>query len=110
MRYTANITAQNTNVYLCNIRKKRDLTMWFAGIQVQGTFGGGTVTLYLSLDGGNTLVPFNDMTGNPYTATQNDNFTVNWGRATKESEQPRVYVGIGAATNPNIQIYCDDNM
>jgi hypothetical protein len=84
--------------------------MWEAGIIAYGTFGGGTVTFYISPDNGTTKIPWKDSSGNTFTSTADDNFTVNWGRGSTNSDMPQVYVGIGAATTPSVNILCYDNM
>lgn len=109
MKYTTQITAQNTYKYLCTIRKKRDLVNWMGAMLAYGTWGGGTVTWYISPDGGTTKIPWKDISGNSYSATADDNFTTNWGRGSTNNDMPQIYVGIGAATNPSITIECYDN-
>jgi len=109
MKFTANITAQNQTVYLCTIKKKRDLTNWIGAMLIYGTWGGGTATFYISPDGGTTKIPWKDVSGNTFAATADDNFTTNWGRGSTNSDMPQIYVGIGGATNPSLTIDCYDN-
>ncbi len=109
MKYTATINTQNTTVYLCTIKKKRDLGSWLGAMLIYGTFGGGTVTWYISPDGGITLIPWKDISGSTYVSKVNENFTTNWGNGSTNSDMPQIYIGIGTATNPNITIDCYDN-
>lgn len=108
-KYTTTLTAQNTYAYLCTIKKKRDLVNWEGYMLAYGTFGGGTVTWYLSPDGGTTKIAWKDISGNSYTSTADDNFATMWGRGSTNNDMPQVYVGIGAATSPSITIACYDN-
>lgn len=108
--YTARITAQNTSVYLCDVHKKRDLLMWVGTMGAYGTFGGGTITWQISIDGGTTKMGLKDLTGNTHTSTAEDNFTENLAGGHSADDGPlQLWVSIGAATNPNITVFCSDN-
>lgn len=54
-KFEATISADG-NTYLCDVVKPRALTDWFATVHAIGTFGGGTITLGTSVDGGSTVV------------------------------------------------------
>ena len=48
------LTAQSTPAVLAPVRKSRDYWVWFATLTAQGTFGGSTLTFYISFDQGTT--------------------------------------------------------
>jgi len=109
-KYSATLTAQDTNTQVCMVHKKRSLTVWSATVQIYtNTSWSGTVTLYLSTDGGTTKVAMMDIGGNPITATANTNFNIQVGNGNTNSNAPIIYAGIGAATNPNVTIDILDN-
>lgn len=109
--YTATLSAQNTNVYVCDIERPRAFPSWFANACASGTFGTGTVTFYISFDSGVTLLPLN-MDGTNATAAHTTAACLNLrvgGEVTKLSSPAKLYAGIGAATNPSIAITVFDN-
>lgn len=107
--YTASLTAENTFAKLCTVNKKRDFIFWFATILYWGTFGGGTITFYLSPDQGTTKIPLQDLTGQSQTATAQGNFSTSLGGGSTNTNSLELWVGVGAATNPSINLMVQDN-
>jgi hypothetical protein len=109
--YTATLSAQNTNVYVCDIERSRAFDSWFANCCVSGTFGGGTVTFLLSFDNGVTLLPMH-MDGTNVNAAHTTAACLNLrlgGEITKPSSPVKLYASIGAATTPSVAITVFDN-
>ena len=72
-------------------RKPRDADFYLATITLAGTFGGGTMKLQMSPDGGTTKVDLEDQSGTVWSATANR--TVN------------IQLGTGGALNDQIILY-----
>lgn len=108
--YTGTLSAQNTSVQLCTIEKPRAYEYWYANVSITGTFGTGTVTLYLSLDGGTTRVPLvYDGTATSAAVTAAGVVNVKCGWPAVNTTTATLWAGIGAATNPSISISVLDN-
>lgn len=81
-----------------------------ATISVQGTFGGGTFTLFESLDGGTTKIACKDISGTAYSTTTNDSFRYYQpGHATSESGNVILYGTLSGSTNPSLSVIILDN-
>lgn len=107
-KYTATITADG-DYYICDINKKRDLTEYRYAVNTYGSFGGGTITLKISTDGGTTKVAMMDASGGPITSTANDNYTGNWGNGANNSDAPKLYASMSGSTNPSVKFDLFDN-
>lgn len=109
-KYTASLTAQNTNVYICDIHANRGYERWFASAMAGGAFGTGTVTFNLSPDQGVTLYPMNQ-DGTNSAASLTATGALNLASGMQDTNLClRLYASIGAATNPNVSItVCDNN-
>lgn len=101
--------ASNTTVYICDINKKRDLTTWNAGVMVYGSFGGGTVGLFISPDGGTTKIAMYDASGVAITSTANDDYTICFGGGATNSDAPKLYATMSGATAPSVTVAIYDN-
>lgn len=109
-KYTAALSAQSTNAYVFDVHKPRggeDCCTFTMG--VYGTFGGGTVTVNVSPDSGTTLLPLAPINGSSPSITAAGAYTFKIGNGDKNTDQPKVYVAIGAATNPVLSIVAWDN-
>lgn len=109
-KYTAALSAQNTNVYIFTVHKPRggetDCTFT---VMVGGTFGTGTVTINISPDGGTTLYPLAPINGSSPSITALGAYTFKVGNGDKLSDAPTIYAAVGAATNPVLTITAFDN-
>lgn len=105
-KYTATATADG-NVYLCKVIKPRALTEWYATVHVIGTFGGGTVTLATSVDGGTTIVP---IPTDQFSLTANGADNVDKLGVTNTLDGAiELYATIAGATTPDLTITVHDN-
>lgn len=111
MLYTTRLTTQNTNVYVCNIvRRRNECNDWFATCTASGTFGTGTVTFSISFDNGATLIPLTqDGTNSPATLTAAGAVNVRCGDSNNNNNQPKLYASIATATTPALDIIVADN-
>lgn len=109
-KYSATLSAQNTNTILFTAHKPRNgsVSSLFT-VLVSGTFGGGTVTVNISPDKGTTLVPLVPIGTSAPTITAAMAFTYQVGNGDKLADSPDIYVSIGAATTPTINIVAYDN-
>lgn len=75
-------------------------------LQVTGTFGGGTINVSLSTDGGNTLTDLEDASG---VIAITENKVINIELAGDLSKPPVLYLKLTGATNPSItyNLYTD---
>jgi hypothetical protein len=109
-KYTAALSAQNTNVYLFTVHKPRngsDCCTFTLG--AYGTFGGGTVTVNVSPDSGTTLLPLAPINGSSPSITAAGAYTFKIGNGDKNNDAPQIFVAVGAATNPSLSIVAWDN-
>jgi len=112
--YTASLVAQDTSVYLCDIVKPRGADEWFAnvisGYVAGNTFGTGTVTYSVSLDGGTTKVGINqDGTATAATQTAAGTINLRFGWPADNINEAKLYASIATATNPVVNIAVMDN-
>lgn len=73
-KFTANLTTAAPSAFICNVTRRRgDANAWcasvFFGVGSTTAFGGATVGLQFSPDGGTTKFAAKDFTGNALTAT-----------------------------------------
>ncbi len=113
-KYTGSLVAQSTNVYLFDVHKPRGgedcCTFTVMAYSGGGSgFGGGTVTVNVSPDNGTTLAPLAPINGSSPSITAVGAYTFKIGNGDKNSDQPKIYVAIGAATTPNVNIIAWDN-
>jgi len=109
-KYTAALSAQNTNAKVFDVHKPRNGSeSCLFTLGVYGTFGTGTVTVNLSPDGGITLLPLAPINGSSPSITANGAYTFKVGNGDKIDDYPSIYVAIGAATNPDLDIVAWDN-
>lgn len=109
-KYTATLTtAAGSEVFICNVNRKRDLVAWTATFFCQGTFGGGTVNWLISPDGGTTKMPLYDNSGAAITSTTTDNFTVNLGSGTTNSDCPKIYATLAGSAGATVLVSVFDN-
>ena len=95
------------DVFLCNVRKPRGADYYMATVHVVSTdFGGGTVTIGTSVDGGTTIVPTTFVT----TENKADNID-KLGSSGKNTENIQLYASLsGAAAPDTVTITVHDNV
>ena len=106
---TISIT-NNESVLIANLRKAREHTQYLALILAYGTFGGGTLSFYLSPDNGNTLIPLTQSPGaQGISLTSNGEAVITLGTPSTNLEQLQLWATMAGATSPNITIKNYDN-
>lgn len=107
-KYTTTFAADGT-AFLCNVVKPRNLPIWQATVYIYGTFGGGTVALQSSPNGGTTKLALKDFSGTAFTATADDNIPIQLGTGDKNSDRVKLYAVLTGSTAPSITIDVLDN-
>jgi hypothetical protein len=108
---TKTLTATGTQV-LSRVHIPRAKSYLGGVLLVSGTFGGGTVTLEISNDGGVTSYPLKDVHGVAISATAAGQFNFRIfgdGNSNFDSENLDICVKLTGATNPNITVKMFDN-
>lgn len=103
------VIAADGDTYIADIVKKRDFYQWFGTFYASGTWGGGTITYKVSVDGGTTKIPLKDASGSSITSNADDNFTVNLTAADKLSQTTKLYLTMAGSTSPSVTVTLDDN-
>ena len=98
-----------TGTYVCKVHKKRDLPVWYATLMGAGTFGGGTLTWYVSPDNGTTVIAMTDITDAPISMTSNKMFNTSLGTGSHNNDLVSIYVQLTGATSPAITAAVYDN-
>lgn len=107
MKTTTTFTA-DASKKICDVKKRIDTSNFLATILAYGTWGGGTITYYLSPDNGTTKVALKDLTGVAVTSTADDNVNTNLG-SSDNSPLLEIWATLAGATNPSLTINVFDN-
>lgn len=108
MKHTAQIDT-NESVFICDVRRIVEKPMFKATIAVSGSFGGGTVTLQMSPDGGTTKINLRDVTGTIASITANDAYNIELGYGSTNGDNIKLYASMAGATAPDVDIAVFDN-
>lgn len=87
-------------------------TEWFANTYIYGTFGGGTITLFASPDGGTTKIALKDAisgTAISVAATAAMN-TLRLGSGSTNDDNIIIYATLAGSTNPAMTVAIFDNL
>ena len=110
MKTLVNFVANATQAIATIRVQNRDKVNYVATILVYGTFGGGTLALFLSPDNGTTLIP---LTGSPggSAASFNANgmLQLNCGFPVANTDTLKLYATLSGATSPNLNVVNYDN-
>ncbi|CAB4164532.1 hypothetical protein UFOVP826_48 [uncultured Caudovirales phage] len=109
-KYTTPITANGTLQPL--VQLNRSTINDPIGIEIGGTFGGGTLTLFESISGGTVQNAIKDLTGTAYSTTTSDSFRyLIPGHNNGQNTGPDVilYYTLTGATGPSITVTIQDN-
>lgn len=79
-------------------------------IQIGGTFGGGTITLFVSMDGGTTKNALKDLSGTAYSATAADTFSYKLPFKDDTSAGAILYGTLAGATAPSVTVKIIDTL
>ncbi len=108
-KHTSVITA-NGNTFLCNAIRRNDAEWFGFGILARGTFGGGTLSFFVSDDDGATLIPLKDLTRSAITFTGNDYIDGDIrGTTSTNSDVFEIWATLSGATSPSITVNIRDN-
>lgn len=111
---TLTISADTSGTFLASVHRRRDAPHYLATCLIYGgggnNFGSGTVSLHLSPDGGTTLIPINDLSGNPVATTGNLSLPkIELGNPSTNTDTLKIYVVVSGSTSPTIKINWYDN-
>lgn len=110
-KYTLTFGADAALQEVCRVNRRKDSQEWMANTFVYGTFGGGTMTLFVSPDGGTTKIALKDSIAGTAisvasTAAMN---TVRLGNGDKNNEFLIIYATVAGSTNPALTVAIFDN-
>jgi hypothetical protein len=106
-KHVATVTS-NTTVYLATVVKPHNADMYLATASVYGSFGGGTVNLQMSPDGGTTKINLRDING-VVAITDNNAVDIALGCGAKNSDNILLYAVLSGATAPSLTVTVHDN-
>lgn len=101
----------DASTVLANIHRRADSQSYAGTLVVQGTFGGGTCTLQLSIDGGVTKITVKDVLGNNVALSANgyQNFVLGNPSTDLGADQITLYATLSGSTNPDLTVALFDN-
>jgi len=109
-KYTVNLNADGTYL-IATIKKPGGGVNAFEGtVHLTGTFGGGSVKLQTSPDGGTTKVDCKDISGSAYSATANDMVNIKLGDGGTLTDCIKLYAVLSGSTAPNINATLHSNL
>lgn len=113
MRYGPFTLSADGTVNLCDIERRHDNDMWLGTIAIYGgggnDFGGGTVNIQYSPDGGTTYVNLPDLSGTVTNVTSDTVLNLQTGAGGRNDDQPKIRASLAGSTSPTIIIYVHDN-
>lgn len=111
-KYVVNFTVDVSLTKVCTVSRSRENPMWEATSIVYGSnFGGGTVTLFVSPDGGTTKVPLKDWVSGTAVSvgtTGAINF-LRLGAGGTNSDNLIIYATLAGSTSPVLALAIFDN-
>lgn len=110
-KYTATVTTAAATAKICDIyRRKSDAEGWIATAFTTGTFGGGTLALQYSPDGGATKYTGKDFTGNSMSSTAAAVYTTQpIGNGASLGEYISLYANLSGSTAGSVTVTVFDN-
>lgn len=113
MKHTATIS-DNESVKLCEVQRTVGLDIFEATVLVYGTggnnFGGGTVTLQASPDGGTTKINLRDVAGTLVSITDDDAYNIRLGNGNTLGDTIELYATMASSTStPSVTVDVFDN-
>lgn len=102
------VDAANTRI--CTVNRPSSAEEYFATVLISGTFGSGTVTMFISPDGGTTKVALKDIGNTAISATAAAMFNIRLGNGATNSDAPILYATLAGSTNPTITVAVFDNL
>jgi hypothetical protein len=108
-KYTTTFDADAALVQLHICHRPRGADWYNASTQIGGDLGGGTVTMFVSLDNGTTKNPLKDLTGTAYSTNTVDTFNFRLAATSENSNQIIIYATLAGAVAPDMSIVTIDN-
>jgi len=105
---TATLTEDGTTCVELRTKSLTASAPYFATISADGTWS-GTLAYNLSYDGGTTSQAITDVTGVAETATSDETFNMELGRAAFSQTEPQLCMVVSGATSPSIIVRITDN-
>lgn len=101
----------DASTVLANIHRRADSQSYAGSFFAQGTFGSGTVTLQVSIDGGTTKITVKDVLGNNVSLSANgyQNFVLGNPSTDLGADQITLYATLVGSTNPSLTVALFDN-
>ncbi len=113
MRRNTVFTADAANTEFASCAKPRTSDKYLATVSIYGTFGSGTVTLFMSPDNGTTKIALiDDLTGVAFSLTAARCFDIEMGTGdgSAGTSEIKLYATLAGATNPSLNITVHDNL
>lgn len=108
-KYTINLAATTTGAKVCNVKKKRDMPLFYYTIMGYGAFGGGTLAWFVSPDNGTTLIPMTDLTDTAVSMTTNKMYDGSLCASSHNTDTLSIWVTLSVATSPSLTASVYDN-
>lgn len=106
---TVTFTTNSTQL-ISYLRKAREHTQYLSLILAYGTFGGGTLSFYLSPDNGTTLIPLTQSPGaTGISLTSNGMAVITLGTPGTNLDQLQLWATLTGGTASNITVKNYDN-
>jgi len=103
------MTAQSTPTFLCSVHKSREFYCWFATLMASGTWGGSTLSFYVSPDAGTTLIPIKDITDVAVSFTSNASLNIQMGVSRDNTDRPQIWCELASGSGASITVRVYDN-
>lgn len=102
----------NESVLITSVSRGTEMDMFetsvFVGLNGDD-FGGGTVTIQASPDGGTTKTTLKDVAGTVVSITENDVYNIRLGYAGKLGQEIEIYATMAGGTAPSVNVVAFDN-
>ncbi len=103
------ISADSTVLIATVATPKKGSENWKGTEFFQGSFGGGTITLQTSPDGGTTKIPETNLSGSAFSLTSAGSVEVDLGTANTTATQILLYAVMTGSTSPTVTATVFDN-
>lgn len=108
-KYTINLSANTTGMYVCHVKKPHTLLKWEASLTGYGTYGGGTLAWFMTPDAGATLIALTDLVDTAVSMTTNKVYNAALCTGAKNNDQLQIWVTLSGATTPSLTVTAYDN-
>ncbi len=111
MRNTTVFSANNQSSQICEIKKtRRESSFYINTILAYGTWSSGTLSFYISPDGGTTKVALTSTPGGTgITLTANGMIGNQFGHSSSNNQSLTMWATLTGASSPSLIVIVDDN-